>query len=609
MSSTTDPVEGNNSDTETTAVIARADLSITKVDSPDPVTAGGVLTYTITVNNAGPSDAQAVTVNDTLPAELTGVTVVSSQGGCAAFPCNLGTIAAGGNATITVTGTVNPATADGAVLSNTATVSSSTTDPVEGNNSDTETTAVIARADLSITKVDSPDPVTAGGVLTYTITVNNAGPSDAQAVTVNDTLPAELTGVTVVSSQGGCAAFPCNLGTIAAGGNATITVTGTVNPATADGAVLSNTATVSSTTTDPVEGNNTDTETTAVIARADLSITKVDSPDPVTAGGVLTYTLTVNNAGPSDAQAVTVNDTLPAELTGVTVVSSQGGCAAFPCNLGTIAAGGNATITVTGTVNPATADGAVLSNTATVSSTTTDPVEGNNSDTETTAVIARADLSITKVDSPDPVTAGGVLTYTITVNNAGPSDAQAVTVNDTLPAELTGVTVVSSQGGCAAFPCNLGTIAAGGNATITVTGTVNPATADGAVLSNTATVSSTTTDPVEGNNTDTETTAVIARADLSITKVDSPDPVTAGGVLTYTITVNNAGPSDAQAVTVNDTLPAELTGVTVVSSQGGCAAFPCNLGTIAAGGNATITVTGTVNPATADGPCCRTRRR
>ena len=96
-----------------------------------------------------------MTVNDTLPAELTGVTVVSSQGGCAAFPCNLGTIAAGGNATITVTGTVNPATADGAVLSNTATVSSSTTDPVEGNNSDTETTAVIARADLSITKMDS----------------------------------------------------------------------------------------------------------------------------------------------------------------------------------------------------------------------------------------------------------------------------------------------------------------------------------------------------------------------------------------------------------------------------------------------------------------------
>ena len=81
------------------------------------------------------------------------------------------------------------------------------------------------------------------------------------------------------------------------------------------------------------------------------------------------------------------------------------------------------------------------------------------------------------------------------------------------------------------------------------------------MLTNTATVSSSTTDPNTANDTDTETTTVQARADLSITKDDTPDPVTAGGALSYTITVNNAGPSDAQAVTVNDTLPGQLTGV------------------------------------------------
>ena len=46
-----------------------------------------------------------------------------------------------------------------------------------------------------------------------------------------------------------------------------------------------------------------------------------------------------------------------------------------------------------------------------------------------------------------------------------------------------------------------------------------------------------------------------AKADLSITKTDSPDPVTAGNDLTYTVTVHNYGPSDAQAVQVTDTLP------------------------------------------------------
>src|SRR3990172_2142212 len=54
---------------------------------------------------------------------------------------------------------------------------------------------------------------------------------------------------------------------------------------------------------------------------ADLSITKTDSPDPVVAGAPLTYTLSVRNAGPSDATTVTVTDTLPG---GVTNVSASG---------------------------------------------------------------------------------------------------------------------------------------------------------------------------------------------------------------------------------------------------------------------------------------------
>src|SRR5437763_6489608 len=47
-----------------------------------------------------------------------------------------------------------------------------------------------------------------------------------------------------------------------------------------------------------------------------------------------------------------------------------------------------------------------------------------------------------------------------------------------------------------------------------------------------------------------------AIADLSVTKVDSPDPVNTGSTLTYTITVTNNGPDPASSASLSDTLPA-----------------------------------------------------
>src|SRR4051812_16857619 len=48
-------------------------------------------------------------------------------------------------------------------------------------------------------------------------------------------------------------------------------------------------------------------------------------------------------------------------------------------------------------------------------------------------------------------------------------------------------------------------------------------------------------------------------ADLSITKVDDPDPVTAGSSLVYTITVSNKGPDNADSAMLSDPLPAGTT--------------------------------------------------
>jgi uncharacterized repeat protein (TIGR01451 family) len=89
-----------------------------------------------------------------------------------------------------------------------------------------------------------------------------------------------------------------------------------------------------------------------------------------------------------------------------------------------------------------------------------------------------------------------------------------------------------------------------------------------------------------------------AQADLSVTKTDSPDPVVARSNLTYTVTVTNDGPATATGVTLVDRLP-DAVFVSATSSQGTCVRqgkgrrdgdLVCDLGTLAPGASATVTI-------------------
>src|SRR6185295_9883082 len=85
----------------------------------------------------------------------------------------------------------------------------------------------------------------------------------------------------------------------------------------------------------------TDAFVTKIGVEADLSITKRDSRDPVLVNSPFTYTLTVNNSGPSPATGVVVTDTLPGSLTVNSMVPTQGTCSfaapTITCNLGGLA--------------------------------------------------------------------------------------------------------------------------------------------------------------------------------------------------------------------------------------------------------------------------------
>lgn len=137
--------------TETvTAVPPSADLSLTQTGSPDPVTVGDPLSYTLEVTNAGPDPAEAVVVTDTLPS---GAKLASSSPGCDAaggvLTCALGTIADGASETVAVT--VVPQ--EPAALANHAAVTSSTRDPNGSNN----LAEVVTQATCTITGTAGAD--------------------------------------------------------------------------------------------------------------------------------------------------------------------------------------------------------------------------------------------------------------------------------------------------------------------------------------------------------------------------------------------------------------------------------------------------------------------
>jgi uncharacterized repeat protein (TIGR01451 family) len=456
----------------------------------------------------------------------------------------------------------------------------------------------VVPANLTVSKSDSQDPVTAGTDLTYTITVDNEGAGPAQNVTLSDPVPA---GTSFSSATGGGTlgggTVTWNLGTIAAGGATSVTLTVHVNAGrTTD---LSNTATVATTSTETDTGDNQAVEPTVVQTSADLSIVVSDLPDPVAAGGTLTYTLTVANAGPSDATAVGVTDTLPADVTYSGATPSQGSCSQLAglvtCSLGTLAAGGSATIDITVVPTPA-AVGTTLTTTAAVSSTTPDPVPANDSDTEDTDVLDGTDLSVSVSDSVDPVTAGEQLTYTIVVSNAGPPTATGVTLDFDLPA---GTSFVSaSDGGTAAagsVTWALPDLDAGDSTTVTVI--VLVASSQTATLSATASISADQPDTDTSNDTATEPTDVTTSADLSLVKQAGDDAVAGGDQITYTIAVSNLGPSDAQSVTITDPLP---DGVAFVSATDGgtesAGVVSWNLGTVTNGQSRSVTLVVEVDP-------------
>jgi uncharacterized repeat protein (TIGR01451 family) len=130
------------------------------------------------------------------------------------------------------------------------------------------------------------------------------------------------------------------------------------------------------------------TTVTPLTSVADLAVTITDEPDPVFAGSLLTYTITVTNRGPLGATGISVTDNLPLGLNYASSSTSQGSIGAagqqVTANLGSLAAGASAVITV----SAVTELSGSYTNTALVLATESDLNQVNNSASAISLVVA-----------------------------------------------------------------------------------------------------------------------------------------------------------------------------------------------------------------------------
>ena len=574
LSETLGTPQSEQSNTVVTEVIA-PDLEMSKSHAEPPP--GGPVTFTLGVQNTGnaPTDGSTVAVTDSFdPSAFSSINITSALGwDCEGttgleLVCSRTLALAPGEVAPPITVQATLVGSPPALFSNTATVTGGGDSNPDNNTAVDFLPAPPSTSDLAIVKTVDPATALPGQRITFTLTVSNAGPSDATGVSVADTLPPGLTNVNASPSQGTCptvttGSVACSLGSLTVDGTATVIITATVD--TDDESGLVNTATVEGDQADPRPDNNQSSATFDVAAASDLRIVKTADPDPI-AGEEFSYTIEVTNDGPSPADGVVINDQIP-ELfqpsevlgPGFAFCSEAEAGATLSCAWdGTLAVGETATLTLVGTLAPASA-GAPVINTATTYSSEADPTPDNNSSSITVTPLPFADISMSKTASADSVKPGETVTWTFIVQNLGPLDANPVTLEDELPA---GLTIVSVPDGCEVsgtnLSCNLGALDPDDSRTLSLTVRPGPSFAGQAVV-NTASASSPRPDPNSANQTDTSSVEVSSdRTRLKLKQTVNRKKARSGGRFSFGLTVKNDSDASAYDSVVCQNLPSAL---------------------------------------------------
>jgi uncharacterized repeat protein (TIGR01451 family) len=579
VSNTASVATGNDgSDTDSASVTVNCpNISIVKTPDGGTLSAGGTLSFSIVVSNAGPGNATNVTLSDQLPAGFTwtenpdNLDCSISAGGL--LSCSFGDIASGASETITVEA---PTGATCGLVSNPVATADADNDDAVNDAGD----ITINCPTLSVVKTPDGGTVNAGDNASFTITVTNDGPGTAIDVVLDDTLPAGLTWTddSALCSVTGGNVLHCDFGNLAQGANASVTVTAPTTENTCG--LQDNPAAIADADNTASAQNDGD----LTIDCPELDVDKIPDAGNVDAGGTLSFTITVTNLGPGTANSVTLHDVLPGAYAW-TIDPANAACAivagVLDCNFGNLAPNGTGSVTVTAPTGATC--GNVSNPIATADASNAAPVNDAGDIT-----INCPGLSVVKTPDAGVVNAGDNASFTITVTNNGPGTAFNVVLDDNLPAALTwtddsALCTITGD----ALHCDFGNLAQGANASVTVTAPTTENTCG--LQDNPAAIADADNTASAQDDGDLTINCPV----LDIAKLPDSGDVNAGGTLSFSITVTNLGPGTANSVTLHDVLPGAYTW-TINPANAACeivaGVLDCNFGNLAAGATRTVTV-------------------
>jgi len=442
-------------------------------------------------------------------------------------------VAPGASVTLTLTIDVPPTTRS--VTNPTAVAATSDTDPDDSDNSLLHTTSIATDANLRIGVRDTPDPVVAGAVMTYSMLVTNDGPTHANEVVLRHPLD-DVTLLAAVPEVGSCAEadneLSCSLGDMAPDVDYTVSVSVRVDPSVRDS--LSVQTSVVAVEDDSDADNSVADTDTVVEVLTDGAVTLAVTPARVVAGLTTTRAFTVANEGPSEAAKLTLELAIP-EGTAVSAISvADGSCTnndeLVSCVLASIGPARSIHGSVTFDVDPAHRE--TLTFDAQLLNEEPDRNDFNDTDSLDVSIDTQVELSTTLTSRSESVPYMGQITYDGSITNSGVTAALEPTATFEAPEGSEVVVATPSTGSCAidgtTTTCTLPAMPPG--ARLTFTAVVVLGAANRGTVEATFGVDSDEHDTDSSNNGSTASVTVDDSVDLQVELVHSPDRATAGGL-------------------------------------------------------------------------------